>query len=154
MISLHRAEDVAAEVRTRLARCTVAQGAETDIGATVYQGRRRIDEDMIPCVTVIEGPDTPDRTRVRDTYEIAQQYVIFAYVACDPNNPNVAAHAAIRDIKRSLFTTDGKGDGRFGGAVMGVDYLGRDIGPRADGAAFVVAAVEISVNYSEQLSAP
>lgn len=152
--SLHRAEDVAAEIKARIEACTVAQGAETNVGAKVYQGRRRIDDDMIPCLSLIEADDAPARTRVRDEYEIAQRYVLFAYVPCDPNNPNIAAHAAIRDMKRALFNTEGKGDARFGGKVVSVDYIGRDIGPRADGAAFVVAAVEVVVTYVERLSAP
>lgn len=154
MISLHRAEDIAAEIKARVLRCTIAQGAETNLGATVFQGRRHVDDGMIPCATIIEAEDTPARGRLRDEYEIAQRYILFAYVPCSPNDPNVAAHAAIRDLKRCLFLTDGKSDGRLGGKVKLIEYVGRDIGPRADGAAFVVAAVEVVVSYAEILSAP
>lgn len=154
MSSLHRAEDVAAEINSRIEACTIALGAETDLGVKVFQGRRHISDDMIPCATVIEGPDAPARARVRTEYEIGQTYVIFAYVPCDPANPNVAAHKAIRDMKRALFKTAGKADATLGGKVRALDYLGRDIGPRADGAAYVVAAIEVSASYVEMLDAP
>lgn len=152
--SLHRAEDVAAEIKARIATRTVALGAETNLGATIFQGRRHVDDSMPPCVTIIEAEDTPGRVNVRDEYEVQQRYVLFAYVPCDPSNPNVAAHAAIRDMKRALFTTAGKSDVRWGGKIRSIEYIGRDIGPRADGAAFVVAAVEIVVTYVERLSNP
>lgn len=153
-ISLHSAEAVATEISTRLATCTIALGAETNLGMNIYEGRRHVDDTMIPCTSLIEADDTPAPSRVRDEYEIGQRYVMFAYVPCDPDHPNRAAHAAIRDIKRALFRNEGKSDVRFGGKVVRVDYQGRDIGPRADGAKFVVAAVEIVVTYVERLSAP
>jgi hypothetical protein len=151
MNSLHRAEDIAAEIKRRVALCTVAQGAETDLGTRVFQGRRAVDDSMPPCATIIEADDTPARGRVRDEYEISQRYIVFAYVPCAPDNPNIAAHAAIRDLKRAMFAG---GDFRFGGLVKIVEYVGRDIGPRADGAAFVVAAIELVVTYVERLSNP
>lgn len=152
-MSLHTAEAVAAEVKARVERCTVAQGAETDLAQTVWEGRRRISDDMIPCVSIIEGEDRPD-SKMRTEYEVGQHFVTFAYVPCDPAHPNRAAHAAIRDLKRAFFLTDGKADVTWGGKVRKVEYLGRDIGPRADGAAFVLASVEILVTFVERLHAP
>ena len=150
-MSIHTAEAVAIEVHRRIATCTIAQGAETDLGVRVFHGRRHVDESMVPCAAVIEADDTPGRTHRRDEYEIAQRYIVFAYLKCDPDNPNLAAHAALRDMKRALFL---EGDARWGGKVAKVEYLGRDIGPRADGTAFVVAAVEIMVTFVEKMSAP
>jgi hypothetical protein len=154
MSSLHRSADVAAAVKARVAQCTIALGAETDLGVSVYQGRRHVDDTMIPCCTLIEGEDTPARGRVRDEYEITQRYVLYAYLPCSAADPNLAAHAGIRDLKRTFFLTDGKPDVTFSGQVRLVEYMGKDIGPRADGAAFVVAAVEIAVTFVERLSAP
>lgn len=151
---LQTAETVGAEIATRLATRTVAQGAETDLGTKVYRGRRHIDDTMIPCVVVIEGDDVPARGNVKTQYKLAQRYVLFAYVPCDPNNPNTAAHAAIRDMKRALYLTDGVPDSKLGGQVRDLEYLGRDIGPRSDGAAFVLAAIEVGVEYVEDVSAP
>jgi hypothetical protein len=148
------AEDIGAEIGTRLATRTVALGAETDLGAKVHLGRRHIDDTMIPCCVVVEGDDVPERTNVKTAVHLQQRYVLFAYVPCDPSNPNTAAHAAIRDMKRAIFTTGGAPDNKLGGKVREVEYLGRDIGPRADGAAFVLAAVEIGVEYVENLATP
>lgn len=149
-----RAEDIGADLKTRILACTVAQGAETNLGATVHLGRRHIDDTMIPCCVVIEGDDVPDRGNVKTAVKLDQRYVLFAYVPCDPNNPNTAAHAAIRDLKRVLFNTAGAPDNRLGGKVREIVYLGRDIGPRSDGAAFVLAAIEVGVEYVEDLANP
>lgn len=149
-----RAEDIGADIGTRLATCTVAQGAETDLGAKVHLGRRHVDDTMIPCCVVIEGDDVPARGNVKTAVKLDQRYVLFAYVTCDPNNPNTAAHAAIRDMKRALFNTAGVPDNTLGGKVREIEYLGRDIGPRSDGAAFVLAAIEVGVEYVEHLSNP
>lgn len=152
--SLHAAEDIGTELSARLQACTVALGAETDLGVKVYRGRRHVDDSMIPCCVVIEGDDVPARVSVGTRYNLDQRYVLFAYVPCDPDNPNDAAHAAIRDMKRALFNTDGQPDVKLGGKVKEIDYLGRDIGPRADGAAFVLAAIEVGVTYVENVAAP
>jgi hypothetical protein len=152
-MSLHSGEAVGALIKQRLETRTIAQGAETDLGATVYLGRRHVDDTMIPCTTLIEGPDEPGRGHVVDEYEVAQKYIVFAYVPCDANAPNTAAHAAIRDIKRALFRTAAGGpDKNLGGQVRALRYLGRDIGPRADGAAFVVVGVEVEATYVEKMS--
>lgn len=152
--SLHAAEDIGTELSARLQACTVALGAETDLGVKVYRGRRHVDDSMIPCCVVIEGDDVPARVSVGTRYNLDQRYVLFAYVPCDPDNPNDAAHAAIRDMKRALFNTDGQPDVKLGGKVREIEYLGRDIGPRADGAAFVLAAIEVGVSYVENVAQP
>ena len=152
--SLHTAEDIGTELSTRLAACTVALGAESDLGTRVSPGRRRIDDTMIPCAVVIEGDDVPDRGNVKTSYKLDQRYVLYAYVPCDPDNPNDAAHAAIRDLKRAVFNTDGAADPKLGGLVRDCVYLGRDFGPRADGASFVLAAVEVGVEYVENVANP
>lgn len=154
---LQSAEDVAAEIVARLGTITIAQGAETDCGLVVFQGRRDVSEEMIPCSVVIEAEDTPDASRPGTLIDLAQRYVLFAYVPCDPLNPNLAAHKALRDLKRAIFRTPGEPERawpRWGGKVRKVMYLGRDIGPRSDGAAFVLATIEISVEYVEDLANP
>ena len=149
------AEQIAIEIADRLATRTVALGAETNLGAQVYRGRVRIHDDMIPCCVVIEGDDVPSRERgVGPTVKIEQRYVLMAYVPCDPDHPNDAAHKALRDMKRAIFSTAGKPDATWGRKVKDVAYLGRDIGPRADGAAFVLAVIEIAVEFPESLAAP
>jgi len=152
MATLTRSEDVAAEVVARLITLTKDQGAETDIGSTVYQGRGgdKIDADQIPCISVIEGNDNPASVTVRTQIKNGQKYLLFAYLTCDPLHPNLAAHAAIRDMKRAMFR-DGP---RMGGKVAQVTYLGREIAPRSDGAAFVLAAIEVEIEFVEDLANP
>lgn len=148
-MSIHTAEAIAAEAARRLALCQVAQGAETDIGLKVYQGLRVVSDDMLPCVVLHEGDDSVSSSGMRVQVQLAQRYLALGYLACDPLNPGVAAHRAIRDIKRVLFS-----DARWGGLVRSVKYLGREVGARSDGAGFVVGAVEFEVEYVEDLSNP
>lgn len=156
MTLLKRAEDIGLELAARLATRTIAQGAETDLGMSVLRGRRAVDDDMVPCVALIEGSDDVTENDSRKTLDtqIVQHYVALAYVACDPQHPNDAAHKAIRDMKRAVFTTDGQPDRTLGGRVRRVKYHGRDIGPRADGAGLVVASIEVSVEFVEDLASP
>lgn len=153
-MSLHRAEEIANEIRARLATCTIAQGAETNLGAVVFGGYRRIDRDQIPCCVLIEGDDQPDDNTVAASISNDQAYAALAYIPCDTTDPNTAAHRAIRDMKRALFRTAGKWDRSFGGKVKRVTYGGRDIGPRADGDAYVLAIVEFTVKFVEDLANP
>lgn len=146
-----KAADIAAELTTRLQGITVALGSETDIGLRVYRGRKNVDEQMVPCAVLIEGTDTPtDRPGRLPAAAIRQRYVVAAYNTCDVDNPNDAAHAVIRDIKRALF----KDGGTLGGKVHKVTYAGRDIGPRVDGYPAVFATVNIDVDYVEDLTNP
>lgn len=148
---VNRAEDIAELLVARLATLTKAQGAETDIGRSVLRGRKRIDDTQIPCTVVIEGEDALTRSpRGVTLYKIAQEYEIHGYVPCLQDHPNTAAHAVLRDIKRAVF-----GDGAtLGGRVREVRYLGRDIGPRADGSSFVLAVVSLEIEYVEDVASP
>lgn len=155
MSLLCTAETVAAEVARRMALNTVAQGAETDIGVSVFRGKRSLEERMFPCSVLIEGADTPkDQQPTSGGVRISQRYVLQSMLTCDPNHPNDMAHAAIRDLKRCIFLTNGKPNSRFGDKVQNVEYVGREIGARVDGAGFVIVAIEISVYYAENLGAP
>jgi hypothetical protein len=146
-----KASEVATNIATRIGTIRVTGGFETDVGSRVFRGRRNVDESAVPCAVIIEGNDTPtDRPGKLPTVSISQRYVIAAYLSCDPNNPNDAAHAAIRDIKKAIFD----GDGDFGGKVLRVSYRGRDIGPRADGVPVVFVTVDIDVDYVEDLTNP
>lgn len=146
-----KASEISLAIAARMENVTIALGAETDIGEKVFRGRRSIDESQIPCSVIIEGSDTvQDRPGRLPSVSVTQRYVIAAYVPCDAQNPNDAAHAAIRDIKRAIFA----GDGTFAGKVLRVSYKGRDIGPRADGLPVVFVTVEIDVDYVEDLTNP
>lgn len=150
--ALAKAGEIADAFQARLAAIRTANGCETDIGARVFQGRRAVDESVIPCAVIIEGNDVPtQQPGLRMTHvSIVQRFVVAAYVACNPDDPNVAAHAAIRDIKRAFFT----GEPLLKNTVRKVTYRGRDIGPRADGAPFVYVQVDLDLEFVEDLANP
>lgn len=149
-----KAEDISNEIASRIESIRIANGCETDIGAKLMRGRRKIPaDDEPPCSVLIEGNDVLDDTNGRTQgarVKLKQVYMIDGFDRCDPNQPNVKAHAMIRDIKRALF----KGDSNFGGRVFSVQYMGRDIGPRPDGVGLVQARVAIEVTYAEDLANP
>lgn len=154
MSRLHKIEDVGDVVVTRVESIRTTNGYETDIGATVFRGRRKVDDSMLPCTSVIEAVDEIESSDDATEYLIGQRFLLFAYLACDPDNPNVAAHAAIRDMKRAIFRTGGKADVTWGRTIKAVRYLGKDIGPRADGSAFVLASIEFVVSFVEDVADP
>lgn len=146
------AEDLGDLIQSRLATRTTASGAETDLGRKVYQGRRKIDDDQVPCSVIVEGLDDVEQMDSDRTPKIScwQTYTLVAYDFCDPDHPNKKAHAMIRDMKRAIFH-DGA---TLGGQVKRVEYGGRDIGPRKDGVAIVMATITIKVHYTENLMTP
>lgn len=147
-----KASEVSAEIERRLRSITLVNGCETDIGRDVMMGRRKVPgDDQPPCLIVLEGGDDPrDSPGRMPSVLITQTYVFDGFDKCDPDNPNSKAHAMIRDIKRAIF----KGDATLNRAVRSVTYLGRDIGPRPDGAALVQARVTISIDFVEDLTNP
>jgi hypothetical protein len=153
---LQSPEQIGAIIKARIESCTVANGAETDLGVKVYRGRRSIDDTMMPCASLIEAEESPVQAdgRRRADVKVETRVSAHAFVPCDPNDPNLAAHAAIRDLKRALFSTNGQADTTLGGAVEQLRYLGSDIGTRADGAAFVTAIVDVAVTHFENLASP
>lgn len=145
------ASEVVAALAERIASISRPNGFETDIGLRLFRGRRAVDESAVPCSVLIEGDDSVlDQTGRLPVVKLRQRYVLAAYVACDANNPNDAAHAAIRDLKRAIFG----GAPNLGGKVLVVTYQGRDIGPRADGVPVVFVTVEVDVDYVEDLRNP
>lgn len=147
-----KAGDIAADIAARLSLIRTAGGFETDIGRDVKRGRRKIPaDDAPPCVVLLEGDDDPkDRPGRIPLVLVQQAYRLDGFDQCDPDNPNDQAHKMIRDLKRVIFA----GDATLGGKVSKVMYLGRDIGPRPDGAALVQAQVMIMVEYVEDLTNP
>lgn len=152
MSTFFTSAEVAAELKRRLQTIRLTNECETDIGRDVMMGRRKMPgDDQPPCMVVLEGQDdVKDQPGKLPAVLLVQQYVLDAFDACDPDNPNDKANAMIRDIKRAVFA----GGSTWDGNVKMVRYLGRDIGPRPDGVALVQARVMISVEFVEQLTSP
>jgi len=145
------ANDIALALAARVATIQIANGCETDIGVKVLRGRKRLDEKHLPCIVIIERDDQVLDTRIAQV-KLSQPFVIEGHMKCDLDNPNDTAHKIIADIKRAIFK-----DRLTYGAdqqLLPVKYVGRSIAPREDGIDVVSAAVEISVEYVEQLANP
>ena len=152
-----KSSDIAEYLTTVLQGISIAGGYNTDIGAAVFRGRLKHDEDCVPYCVLIEGEDRPEENDGgRLDLTLAQDFVLGAYVHCDVDNPNDAAHLAIKDIKKAVFSSDlarrqvaGARGGN--GRVKKLSYRGKDIGPRADGKNIVFAVVHITVVFAEDL---
>jgi len=148
------ANDIAIAITTRLQGITTAGGYTTNIGLKVMRGRKRLDESHLPCIVIIERPDKPDKqSGQRDpSVKVTQNYVLEGHAACDPDNPNDTGHEIIADLKKAIW----KEKITYGMAqrVIAVNYEGKTISAREDGIAVVSAAIEISVEFAEQLSNP
>lgn len=148
---VHSPEEMSDIVAARMELVTKVNGYETDIGRSLYRGRRTISTDMVPCCVLIEDSnDVLSRPGRSLQHEVRQTFVLLAYVAADIDNPNQFAHAALRDLKRCVWKPDGvKADANFSGQVRDIHYQGHDMAPRSDGANVAVAALEIGVEYVE-----
>lgn len=138
-----KALQIAKAISTRLAQITQANGYHTNIGTHVFRGKLALSEDDVPGVTVMEDDDLV--LEQSDTHDaMVSRYLNLSaegIVACDPANPNDAAHLVLADIKRALWD----GDLSFGGLVAKLAYKGQSIGARPDGLALVNARVEFMV---------
>lgn len=143
------AKELGIAIAARLAQIKVADGYLTDIGMRVYRGRRKLDPEMVPCVVLIEGDDRAQDSTAKNV-ALSQRYIAEAHLACDPDNPNDAAHDAIEDLKTVVWA----GDITFGKRVRSVSYQGRAIGAREDGLAIVSGRIEFDVLFAENLAAP
>ncbi len=149
MSTINKASEIAELLTIMLADITVVNGYLTDIGTVTYRGKKNVaDDDPLPCVALIEGEDRVADDQGPTQVVLDADYAFVAYLACDPDNPNDAAHLAIKDIKRRMF---GEGS-EIKKVVKSVKYKGRDIGARADGKAIVMAVVHITIRFAETLA--
>lgn len=147
------AESIARSLDQRLKCIRTADGFETDAGARVFRGKRALTEADVPCIVLVEGPESVSDQR-DSRVKLAARFIAEAHDRCDAEHPNDRGHALVRDVKRALF-----GGPRTRGTVLdgladSIAYRGKTIGAREDGAALVFASVAIEVHYAEDLAAP
>ena len=154
-----KSSEVSQALFERLCGMTQANWAETNIGRKVYRGRKNLDDLAVPYTVLIEQTDTAqDRPGRLPSVSIEQRYLVVACLECDPDNPNDAAHAAIRDIKRAVFKPEADVSpgaiGALGGRVKGLHYRGKIIEQRVDGRPLVFVSVELAAEFVEDLTNP
>lgn len=154
---MSKANQIAAAVAARLENIRVANGYATDAGQKVFRGRAAIAPDSLPNVILFEAEDLVETQRVDYAQEtlpidanVLLPFVIEATGPCDADNPNVAGHALVADIKKAIFA----GDLSWGGLATHTRYIGRTLGPREGGTNLVTVTVQIRVGYVENLAAP
>jgi hypothetical protein len=152
---MSKASEIAGELVARIATITKANGYATDIGTHTFRGKRRLDEEAhLPCVILVEGNDSPKTDDNLTSVGIEQAYLFESHDFCDPDNPNDKAHLMIADLKRAIFSGEPKHGLRLNGKVRALNYRGRVMGAREDGAGMVFAGIHITVFYTEDLTNP
>jgi hypothetical protein len=143
-------DKIAAELATRLAQITIANGYQTDIGLRIFDGRRNLDETHMPCVVMLEDDDDPAGMQAPNG-KTSLPWLIEGHTVCDPDHPNIAARKIVSDLKKAVFS----GDLTFGDKrAIACRYDGRSISPRQDGLSLVSANIVIVIDVVENLSAP
>lgn len=143
-----KAAQIATALAARLSQIRTTGGYETDVGQTVYRGRRNVEPGT--HTTLYEGEDTVKEQSLKAMAHLTQVYVAEAVDACDPNNPNDRAHRILSDLKRAVFGSDQA----LGGLVKTIEYRGRLIGTREEGQDYCFASIRFAVEYVEDLKAP
>ena len=152
---MSKAKQLAQAIYERVSTIRVANGYNTDIGLKVFRGRRTADEKDVPMSFIVEGDDEVLQQQTNEV-RVAIPFAIEGHTACDPDNPNDAVHDIVADLKRAIFG----GDRTFGGLVRSnnggqpLQYMGRTIGEREDGAKVVGAAILFKAEIMENLSNP
>lgn len=140
-------EQVAQAITARLEKISVSAGFNTNIGSKVHRGRRVIPEDT--C-TLFEDEETV-RSQKGDppACMVGEPMVVDACVTCDPDNPNVAAHAAADDICRALWAPERSDGNALKNLLDGpLAYAGRQIFPREDGQSLVNVQVKFNASFA------
>jgi hypothetical protein len=151
MTAPSKAAGIADALAQRLKLIRKTAGYLTDAGLQVWQGRLTIDPDSLPSITIREDEDLVERQRGQaDDAAVLLPFVIEATSPCDADNPNLAGHVLIADIKRAIFS----GDLTWGGLAQRTLYTGRTIGPRQDGSDLVTVTVKIQIAIVENLARP
>lgn len=149
--------ELAQRIVARLQTITVANGYLTDAGARVYRGKRKINDDDIPCIAVFEGEDSVFEQKEQQV-TTGLPYAVQGFIECDPDNPSIAAQQLVRDIKQALFAEHLAGYPHWGRLASGAPmaartvYVGRDIAPREDGANVISATVQIRIDITALLA--
>lgn len=155
---MSKANDIAAALAARLATIRTANGYATDAGQHVYRGAIGIAEENAPFSAIIEQEDQVEDQRIKDRStgadpidaDLLLPFDIVAFAPCDPDNPAIAGHALVADIKRAVFG----GDLTWGGLATHTRYIGRSIPPRTAGSTLVEVRVSIRIGCVENLADP
>jgi hypothetical protein len=148
---MSRANDIAEALKSRLEAIRTAAGYATDVGTTVYRGRRQLNEEN--ACTLFEGEEDASGAAKKEPYTVTAiiHFTAEGAVACDPLNPDLAGHDLVADMQRALFT----GDSTLGGLLAGpLTYTGRVIQPRQDGQSIVTVQIKLDAIYTMTPATP
>jgi hypothetical protein len=143
---MSKASALAAAIFERLSAISTANGYETNVGSRGFRGRRKLEEEHMPCFVLHEGEDTP-QDDARKAVSLRQQYIVEGHMQCDPNHPNDAAHKMIADFMKALWSAPFQG-------TQQIFYKGRAIAAREDGANSVSCFIRFDVSYPVTLDNP
>lgn len=149
---MSKASDVAMAISARIEAISIVSGWNTDIGAKVFRGRGSLNPEDLPCIVLVEDPDSDDDVRGVEVL-VTKRFTAEGHDNCNALQPNDKAHLILADLKRAIFS----GDQTYGGLFKlhkGPQYKGSGIGTREDGTAICAASITFEVQYIENLANP
>lgn len=145
----------------RLQLIAVANGYNTDAGATVLHGRRVLEPDQLPAIVVFEGDETATATPAgapangnTESMRIALELNVEGYTRALPTVEGPGLSLLKADIKRAALKYSESSLADVGGVIGPVTYLGAAPLIRADGTAVEGVAVRFSVALIEGYGNP
>jgi len=155
---MSRALDIVLALKARLQAIRVANGFITEAGFKVYLGRAFLDSEKdTPSLTLHEGrPQKSGYGFVENTSANPQiggrmepEYTVEGMVQCNGDEPYVAAHALLADIKRALFGTQDALPNTLSHRLVGYGVM-----PHQPGSTSMTVLVVGAYQFVENFAAP
>ena len=149
------AYQIAEAIRNRLAGIDLDSGFNTDMGASLYLGKRQFNEHELNTGPQLQLYMTEDAPEESDRH-VDPMYIELGFVAsaaAEVGNSNALKLAAdlIQDIKSAVMVIDGE---TLSGLSLDLGYNGSTIDYPEGGVDTVVVQVNFTALYSETYGAP
>lgn len=140
---------------------SVANGFNFDMGTNATWGKITNTADNLPCIFLLDGdctnhddsddtPNLPGKSRPMNV-QVRKRVQVEAHVPCDVNQPNLAGHLALQDLKAALFI----GDRMFStSAIKSTKWVSDTFGRREDGTKVLPVMMQFDVTYPANQAAP
>lgn len=140
-------------VLDRLRHITLANGYNTDAGASAFRSRRNIDSAELPAVVLWDDSETTNQgTANHSSMLIRQRMLVIGFVSKE-GDPGEQVGLLKADIKRALLRERGylsDDDGKLGE----IEYTGTTTEPPPTGGSTEYTQVQCVVSYKERRGDP
>jgi len=143
---------LAAELLTRLAPGTKANGYASDAGLHVFDGATGVPDTLPAFLVLAESEEGVASQKGQggkpDDVKVSLPFTVEGRITCNPQHPNASARQLCADIRRAIFRS-----GSAIGAPINATlrYAGRTIDRRDPGSTEVGVTVRLEATFSYSL---